>query len=60
MRPGDIIPCDFDGRATVLSDGIPLFSGELGQQRGKQVVRVNEMNMRKSGNSLDAFVRKQP
>jgi flagellar motor switch protein FliM len=60
MRPGDIIPCDFDGRATVLSDGIPLFSGELGQQRGKQVVRVNEMNMRKSGNSLDAFMRKQP
>jgi flagellar motor switch protein FliM len=60
MRPGDIIPCDFDGRATVLSDGIPLFSGELGQQRGKQVVRVNDMNMRKSGNSLDAFVRKQP
>jgi hypothetical protein len=35
-----------------------LFSGELGQQRGKQVVRINEMNIRKSGNSLDAFVRK--
>ncbi len=58
MRPGDIIPCDFDGRATVLSDGIPLFWGELGQQRGNQVVRVNEMNIRKAGNSLDAFVRK--
>ncbi len=58
MRPGDIIPCDFDGHATVTSDGIPLFSGDLGQQRGKQVVRVNEMYMRKSSNSLDAFVRK--
>jgi flagellar motor switch protein FliM len=58
MRPGDIIPCDFDGRATVLSDGIPLFWGELGQQRGNQVVRINEMNIRKAGNSLDAFVRK--
>ncbi|MEO6186749.1 MAG: flagellar motor switch protein FliM [Steroidobacteraceae bacterium] len=58
LRPGDIIPCEFNGNATVLADGIPLFSGELGQQRGKQVVRINEMNIRKSGNSLDAFVRK--
>jgi flagellar motor switch protein FliM len=58
MRPGDIIPFDFDGQATAVSDGIPLFTGELGQQRGKQVIRVNEMNMRKAGNSLDAFVRK--
>jgi flagellar motor switch protein FliM len=58
MRPGDIIPCDFNGHATALSDGIPLFSGDLGQQNGKQVIRVNEMNIRKSGNSLDAFVRK--
>jgi flagellar motor switch protein FliM len=58
LRPGDIIPCEFNGNATVLSDGIPLFSGELGQQRGRQVVRINEMNIRKSGNSLDAFVRK--
>jgi flagellar motor switch protein FliM len=60
MRPGDIIPLDFDGHATVLSDGVPLFSGDLGQQRGMQVVRVNEMKLRKSGNSLDAFVRKGP
>jgi flagellar motor switch protein FliM len=60
MRAGDIIPCNFDGRATVLADDIPLFWGELGQQRGRQVVKVNQMNVRKSGNSLDAFVRKSP
>ncbi len=58
MRPGDVIPIEFDGQATVLADGIPLFWGELGQQRGQQVVRVNQMNLRKTGNSLDAFVRK--
>lgn len=58
MRPGDVIPFEFDGRATVLADGIPLFWGELGQQRGRQVVRVQQMNTRKTGNSLDAFVRK--
>ena len=58
MRPGDVIPIDFDGQATVLADGIPLFWGELGQQRGRQVVRVSQMNMRKIANSLDAFMRK--
>ncbi len=58
LRPGDIIPCEFNGSVTVLADGIALFSGELGQQRGKQVVRISEMNIRKSGNSLDVFVRK--
>lgn len=58
MRPGDVIPIDFDGQATVLADGIPLFWGELGQQRGQQVVRVSQMNLRKTANSLDAFVRK--
>src|SRR5690606_7560753 len=58
MRPGDVIPFEFDGQATVLADGIPLFWGELGQQRGHQVVRVQQMNARKKSNSLDAFVRK--
>jgi flagellar motor switch protein FliM len=58
MRPGDVIPIEFDGQATVLADGIPLFWGELGQQRGQQVVRVRQMNARKIGNSLDAFVRR--
>jgi flagellar motor switch protein FliM len=58
MRPGDVIPIEFDGQATVLADGIPLFWGELGQQRGQQVVRVRQMNARKTGNSLDAFVRR--
>jgi flagellar motor switch protein FliM len=58
MRPGDVIPFDFDGQATVMADGIPLFWGELGQQRGQQVVRINQMNIRKTGNSLDAFMRK--
>jgi flagellar motor switch protein FliM len=59
MRPGDVIPIDFDGQATVMADGIPLFRGELGQQKGQQVVRVAQMNVRKVGNSLDVFMRKQ-
>jgi flagellar motor switch protein FliM len=58
MRPGDVIPIEFDGQVTVLADGIPLFWGELGQQRGRKVVRVRQMNTRKTSNTLDAFVRK--
>jgi len=58
MRAGDVLPIEFDGRATVMADGIPLFRGELGQQRGKQVVRVGQLTMRKSGNALDTFARK--
>jgi flagellar motor switch protein FliM len=58
MRAGDVLPFEFDGRATVLADGIPLFRGELGQQRGRQVVRVNQLQVRKTGNVLDAFARK--
>ncbi|HMA12586.1 MAG TPA: flagellar motor switch protein FliM [Steroidobacteraceae bacterium] len=58
MRAGDVLPIEFDGRATVAADGVPLFRGELGQQRGKQVVRVAQLITRKTGNALDAFARK--
>jgi flagellar motor switch protein FliM len=58
MRAGDVLPIEFDGRATVAADGVPLFRGELGQQRGKQVVRVAQLMTRKTGNVLDAFARK--
>src|SRR5512139_3007589 len=58
MRAGDVLPIEFDGRATVVADGVPLFRGELGQQRGKQVVRVAQLITRKTGNVLDAFARK--
>jgi flagellar motor switch protein FliM len=58
LKAGDIIPCDFDGQATVMADGIPVLQGEVGQQRGRQVVRVNRLIARKTGNTLDAFVRR--
>ncbi|MEY4762191.1 MAG: hypothetical protein RLZZ200_2047 [Pseudomonadota bacterium] len=58
LKAGDVIPCDFDGQAMVLADGVPVFQGEVGQQRGRQVVRVGRMVARKTSNALDAFVRK--
>ena len=58
MQAGDVIPCNFDGRATVLADGVPIFWGDLGHKGGMQVVKVGQMNTRKQGNSLDAFVKR--
>jgi flagellar motor switch protein FliM len=58
MRAGDVLPIEFDGRATVIADNVALFRGELGQQRGKQVVRVAQLMTRKTGNVLDVFARK--
>jgi flagellar motor switch protein FliM len=58
MKAGDVVPCTFNGTATVLSDGLQLFQGEVGQQRGRQVVKVRELISRKTSNSLDGFVRK--
>ncbi|RYG87045.1 flagellar motor switch protein FliM, partial [bacterium] len=56
MKPGDILPCDFDGRATVVADRMPLLHGEIGQQHGRQVVKVSRLLARKTGNTLDVFV----
>jgi flagellar motor switch protein FliM len=58
LKPGDVVPCNFDGRATVLADGMPLLQGELGQQRGRQVVKVAQLVGRKTSNMLDALVRR--
>jgi flagellar motor switch protein FliM len=58
LKPGDVIPCNFDGQATVMADGLPLLHGEVGQQRGRQVVKVRQLISRKTGNALDAFMRR--
>ncbi len=61
MRPGDIILVDFNGSCTPWSPMASRCStGDLGQQRGMQVVRVNEMSIRKSGNALDALREEEP
>jgi flagellar motor switch protein FliM len=58
LKPGDVIPCNFDGTATVMADGLPLLYGEVGQNRGRQVVKVKQLISRKNGNTLDSFVRR--
>lgn len=40
LRPGDIVACDFDGRATVYAEDIPILRGNFGISRGQQAVKL--------------------
>lgn len=40
LKPGDVIPCDFDGHATLLAEGVPFLRGTYGASRGQQAIKV--------------------
>ncbi|MEJ1961929.1 MAG: flagellar motor switch protein FliM [Gammaproteobacteria bacterium] len=42
LKPGDIVPCDFGGKVTVLAERVPVFRGTLGLSRGQQAIKVDE------------------
>jgi len=42
LRPGDVIPCDFSGRATILAEEVPIFRGAFGVSHGQQAVQIDE------------------
>ena len=42
LKPGDILPCDFSGRATVLAEDVPIFRGTFGVSHGQQAVQIEE------------------
>jgi flagellar motor switch protein FliM len=42
MKAGDIVPCDFSGKVTVLAEDVPLFRGTYGLSHGFQAVKVEE------------------
>ncbi|HEV7715016.1 MAG TPA: flagellar motor switch protein FliM [Steroidobacteraceae bacterium] len=42
LKPGDIIPCDFGGKVTVLAERVPVFRGAFGLSRGQQAIKVEE------------------
>ena len=42
MKPGDVIPCDFTGQATVFAEDVPIFRGGFGVSRGQQAVKVEQ------------------
>jgi flagellar motor switch protein FliM len=42
LKPGDIVPCDFNGKVTMFAENVPIFRGTLGLSRGQQAIKVDE------------------
>jgi flagellar motor switch protein FliM len=42
LKAGDVIPCDFNGKVTVLAERVPIFRGTLGLSRGQHAIKVDE------------------
>ncbi|HEU4623173.1 MAG TPA: flagellar motor switch protein FliM [Steroidobacteraceae bacterium] len=42
LKAGDVIPCDFNGKVTVLAESVPVFRGSFGVSRGQQAVKLEE------------------
>jgi flagellar motor switch protein FliM len=42
MKAGDVLPCDFSGRVTLVAEDVPVFRGGLGISRGRQAVKVHD------------------
>ena len=60
MQPGDVLPCDFNGKATVLAEGVPLFRGAFGVSRGQQCVRYEQRIRRPGPHAVDAQLLRRP
>jgi flagellar motor switch protein FliM len=60
LKPGDVIPCDFDGHVTLLAEGVPILRGSYGASRGQQAVKVEKhlVRSRQSRQNNPMMVRK--
>lgn len=53
MKAGDILPCDFNGRATIMAEDVPIFRGKFGVSNGQQAVQIEERISRVRPRMLD-------
>jgi flagellar motor switch protein FliM len=49
LKPGDVIPFDFDGNVTLYAEGLPVVRGSYGASRGQQAVKVSQRISRRKG-----------
>ena len=42
LKPGDVVSADFDGKATMLVEDIPMFRGSFGASRGQQALKLEQ------------------
>ncbi|MGH8148580.1 MAG: flagellar motor switch protein FliM [Steroidobacteraceae bacterium] len=58
LKPGDIVPCDFTGKVTLLAETVPVFRGSFGLSRGQQAVKIDD-HMRRLKPVTEARVAKK-
>ncbi len=56
LKPGDILPTDFDGKATMLAEDVPLFKGTFGASRGQQAIKLEQRIHRNRINPIDSLL----
>jgi flagellar motor switch protein FliM len=59
LKPGDIVPCDFHGKVTVLAEDVPIFRGSYGLSHGLQAVKVEERVRRNNPVTSDHLIAKR-
>lgn len=55
LKPGDVVPCTFAGKATVYAEDVPIFRGAYGISRGQQAVKVEERLRRNGPRVIDGL-----
>jgi len=60
LKPGDVVPVDFAGRATVAAEGVPVFRGNYGVSRGMHALKIDERVMRNKPKVLDRLMPQHP
>jgi flagellar motor switch protein FliM len=59
LKPGDIVPVDFTGRATVVAEDVPIFRGSFGVSHGMHALKIDERIMRSKPKILDLLMAPQ-
>lgn len=55
LKPGDVISTDFNGKATLLAEDVPIFKGTFGASRGMQAVKLESRIKRTKPSPIDAM-----
>jgi flagellar motor switch protein FliM len=42
LKPGDVLPCDFNGKVTIFAEDVPVLRGSYGVSRGQQAVKIED------------------
>lgn len=56
LKPGDIIPTDFNGKATLFAEDVAIFKGQFGASRGMQAIKLESRIKRSKPNPIDLML----